>query len=246
MRKRLSRKRRNISERDSGGDKAMRMRRKCNLEARLEACGEMLLYPCIEERNSKITNEIKEYIDLEKLFGNDHPLELEIGCGMGGFACELAKRNPDKNILAVEKSENVIVEGCERAVAEGIANLRFLTVGAEYLPKFLKEGSVSRIYLNFSCPYPKKTYANHRLTNRRFLAIYEKLLMEGAEIHQKTDNMPFFEYSIEELTAYVFALKNISLDLHKSSFDAENIRTEYEKKFAAMGKPIYRLEAYLR
>jgi len=223
----------------------MRMRRKCNLEARLEACGEMLLYPHIADRNSKTTNEIKEYIDVAELFGAERPLELEIGCGMGGFACELAKRNPDKNILAVEKSENVIVEGCERAIAEGIENLRFMTVGAEYLPKFLRDGSVSRIYLNFSCPYPKKTYANHRLTNRRFLAIYERLLAEGAEIHQKTDNMPFFEYSIEELSEYGFKLKNISLDLHGSAFDAENIRTEYEKKFAAMGKPIYRLEAHL-
>ena len=65
-----------------------------------------------------------------------------------------------------------------------------------------------------------------------------------AEIHQKTDNMHFFEFSLEEFTAAGFALKNISLDLHASGFEG-NIETEYEHKFAALGQPIYRLEAYL-
>ena len=73
-----------------------------------------------------------------------------------------------------------------------------------------------------------------------------KLLQpENAEIHQKTDNRAFFEYSIEKLTGFGFALKNVSLDLHASDF-AGNIVTEYEKRFADLGQPIYRLEAYRR
>ena len=79
---------------------------------------------------------------------------------------------------------------------------------------------------------------------RRFLSIYKSLMKPRAEIHQKTDNMHFFEFSLEELTAAGFALKNISLDLHASGFEG-NIETEYEHKFAALGQPIYRLEAYL-
>ena len=66
----------------------------------------------------------------------------------------------------------------------------------------------------------------------------------GAEIHQKTDNMHFFEYSIECFTACGFALKNVSLDLHHSDF-TDNIVTEYEARFSAQGLPIYRVEAYL-
>ena len=66
----------------------------------------------------------------------------------------------------------------------------------------------------------------------------------SAEIHQKTDNRGFFEFSLESFSQNGFILKNISLDLHKSGFE-DNIETEYEHKFASLGLPIYRLEAYL-
>ena len=62
------------------------------------------------------------------------------------------------------------------------------------------------------------------------------------EVHQKTDNMHFFEYSLEEFSHCGWELKNISLDLHKSDFTG-NVMTEYEEKFSSMGLPIYRLEA---
>ena len=69
-------------------------------------------------------------------------------------------------------------------------------------------------------------------------------MSNGAEIHQKTDNMGLFEFSIESLSGSGFALKNVSLDLHNSSFEG-NIETEYEHKFVSLGLPIYRLEAYI-
>ena len=193
----------------------------------------------------KKKQEKKEYIDTKELFGNDNPVVLEIGCGKGGFACELAKRNPDINILALEKCSNVIVIAGEAAINQNISNLKFLHCGAEYLEKYIMPQSIERIYLNFSCPYPKRAYENHRLTNPRFLKSYKVLLKEGAEIHQKTDNMHFFEYSIEQLTGFGFSLKNVSLDLHNSGFEG-NIETEYEHRFASQGMPIYRLEAYLK
>ena len=127
----------------------------------------------------------------------------------------------------------------------GVTNVKFVKCRAEYLPKYINPNSIARIYLNFSCPFPKKKYASHRLTNRRFLEIYKPLLAPGAEIHQKTDNMHFFEYSIEEFSQNGFALKNVTLDLHNSSFEG-NIMTEYEKRFTDLGQPIYRLEAYLK
>ena len=75
--------------------------------------------------------------------------------------------------------------------------------------------------------------------------MYKKILKEGAEIHQKTDNMHFFEFSIENFTEFDFSLKNISLDLHNSDFEG-NIMTEYEKRFTDLNQPIYRLEAVNR
>ena len=181
---------------------------------------------------------------MEEWFGNSNPLYLEVGCGKGRFACDFAEQNPNINLIAVEKSGNVITAACEEAKKRGLKNLKFIKCGAEYLEKYLKENSVERIFLNFSCPFPKSGYATHRLTHNRFLESYKKLLKKGGEIHQKTDNMHFFEFSLEQLSASGFALKNVSLDLHKSGYEG-NIMTEYEEKFASKGFPIYRLEAYI-
>ena len=222
----------------------MRMRKKKNLEERLNNVLDILYISNISDRNFNTAKNEKDYIDFDLFFAKEQPLYLEIGCGKGKFAVEFAKKNPDINLLAVEKTGNVIVEACEKAKKAELDNLRFIKCGAEYLEKYIKEHSIERIFLNFSCPFPKKAYASHRLTHARFLEIYKNILKEGAEIHQKTDNIHFFEFSLESFSNNGFAFKNISLDLHKSDFEG-NIETEYEQKFASLGFPIYRLEAYL-
>lgn len=223
------------------------MRRKARLDERLEECrstGRLLILN-VEDRHFQRAVEEKEYLDFPALFGNGNPVVLEIGAGKGQFCCELAQREPKVNILAVEKASNVIVDAAEKIISLGIKNAVALRCDAEYLEKYIPEHSVSRIYLNFSCPFPKKSYAAHRLTHRKFLEIYKKLLAPGAEIHQKTDNREFFEFSLEEFSQCGFTLKNISLDLHKSGFEG-NIETEYERRFSEQGLPIYRLEAFLK
>lgn len=220
----------------------MRMRRKKNLDERLAACkGVMLYMQCQNEHANDPLSEVF-FADPQKIFGNGNPLFLEIGCGKGGFALEFARRNPDINLIAIEKTPNVLVTGMEALIAEGLPNLRFCLGQAEYLDHLFHEHTVDRLFLNFSCPFPKKQYAAHRLTHERFLEIYRRVLKEGAEIHQKTDNMHFFEFSIEQFSKCGFPMKNISLDLHNSGFEG-NIITEYEKRFSDLGQPIYRLEA---
>lgn len=223
----------------------MRMRKKKNLEERLEAVGNRLF---IFERDSldfSKAEDTVEYIDYKKVFKNDNPVFLEIGCGKGKFASEFSVANPDVNLIAVEKSANVIVTACENANRLDVKNLVFLKCSAEYLNSYIPNGSIDRIFLNFSCPFPKSKYASHRLTADGFLKIYKKLLSENGEIHMKTDNMQLFEFSIESLSKAGFVIKNVSLDLHSSKFEG-NIMTEYEQKFVSAGMKIYRLEAYLR
>ena len=222
----------------------MRMRKKKYLEERLNAVSDILIISDFEDRNFNTAIEKKEYIDTHKWFGNNNPIYLEVGCGKGRFACEYAAKHPEINLIAVEKSGNVITAACEMAKKMKLNNVRFIKCGAEYLEKYLKENSVELIFLNFSCPFPKSGYATHRLTHNRFLEIYKRLLKKGGEIHQKTDNMHFFEFSLEQLSSSGFALKNVSLDLHKSGYEG-NIMTEYEEKFVSKGFPIYRLEAFL-
>lgn len=222
----------------------MRMRKKKNLDSRLDACNEYIIEVPEEKFEYGKENE-KHIIDTKALFGNDNPLRLEIGCGKGQFAMEIAKRHPEINFIAVEINRNVIVQACEKAKRENLNNLRFLILGAEKLGLYIEEESVELIYLNFSCPFPKKRYAKHRLTHESFLKIYKKLLKDGGEIHQKTDNMHFFEFSIGEYSKCNYLISDVSLDLHNSDFEG-NIITEYEKRFTDLGQPIYRLQAKKR
>lgn len=221
----------------------MRMRKKKNLEKKLSECPNLINMPPASE-DTRIAITKKEYIDLKSYFGNDNPVYLEIGCGKGQFICEEATRNPDINFVAIEVNRSVICMACKKALDAGIKNVLFVHCNATVLQKYFKDGTIGRIYLNFSCPFPKKAYENKRLTNIRFLEIYKALLAPGAPIYQKTDNMHFFEYSLEQYSLAGFRIRNISLDLHNCDYEG-NIVTEYEKKFSEQGFRIYRVEAFL-
>lgn len=220
----------------------MRMRRKKNLEERLAACSDYLLECVNEDLNYENAEKENRLLDFEAVFGNTNRIMLEVGCGKGSFACTYAKQNPDVNIIAVERAANVIVTACETAKDMGLENIKFMKCTAEYLPSYIPKSSISEINLNFSCPFPKAKYAKHRLTHKQFLDIYKRIMKSDAVIFQKTDNMHFFEFSIESFSQNGFKLSNISLDLHSSGFEG-NIVTEYEKRFSEQGFPIYRLEA---
>lgn len=220
------------------------MRRKKNLDERVEACCDLLLQIDIKSFNLNEKDLHIGKFNCEEIFKNSNPVHLEIGCGKGQFVIEMAKRHPEINFIAVEKTENVIVTALENADKEKLDNLRFINCGAEYLENYFEDKSIDRIYLNFSCPYPKKKYAKHRLTSESYLKIYKKILKPKSEIHLKTDNTGFFEFTINSMSGFGFVLKNVTFDLHKSGFEG-NIITEYEQRFANMGCSIYRLEAYL-
>ncbi|MDE5756403.1 MAG: tRNA (guanosine(46)-N7)-methyltransferase TrmB [Clostridia bacterium] len=222
----------------------MRMRRKHNLDERLEEVSDLIIERTIADLNMKTSVAKKDYIDFKQVFGNNNAVELEIGCGKGMFITNLAKRNPHVNYIAIEMLSNVIVEACERAKKEGLSNVRFMILRAECLQSYFPPHSVSRIHINFPTPLPQKGYEKQRLTNAKFLNIYNDILAKGGEIYHKTDNMNMFEYSICELSQNGFALKNVTLDLHNSNFE-DNIMTEHEIKYTDMDMPIYRLEAYL-
>lgn len=178
-----------------------------------------------------------------ELFGNEHPLHIEVGSGKGKFIVEMALAHPEINYIGIEMYDKVIVSALEKALEAGSpSNLRLLKVNGEELEKFFQKNDVHRIYLNFSDPWPKKRHAKRRLTHERFLKIYESILIDNGEIHFKTDNRGFFEFSLVSMSQYGMVLKDVSLDLHANEPE-DNIRTEYEEKFSSMGQPIYRLEA---
>ena len=182
-------------------------------------------------------------IDYKAVFGNDNPVDLEIGCGKGGFVCELARRNPSRNYIALEMVSNVVISAMENAYKAGLTNVRFLNIRAECLPCYIPENSVENVYLNFSTPLPKLGYATQRLTHRNFLAMYETLLKAGGKVIQKTDDRPFFDFSLDEYRACGFELTELSFNLHENGNPDGNIVTEYEQKWVERGLPIHRVVA---
>ncbi len=223
----------------------MRMRAKKNLDEKIANVQEHLIFLRSDDLNFRTASLVKEYVDLEAIFGRQAPLHLEIGCGKGTFLSAVARRWPDRNFIGVELDRNVAYMAAKKLQDDGVTNAVVFGMKAEYLGKYLPDGCAERIYLNFSCPYPKSDYASHRLTSPGFLELYRSLMAPGARIWQKTDDAHFFEYSIASLSQAGFTLDNISLDLHASAYQG-NIVTEYEQRWIDQGKPIYRLEAYLK
>ena len=222
----------------------MRSRKKKYLVDRVEKVRDLMIFSDEKGFYDKPLNDRYNLFNLKEVFGNDNITYLEIGCGKGGFITKLAQKYPNINFLAVEKTKNIIVSAMETVSALGLDNIRFMNIDAYNLKFLLPNQCIDRIYLNFSCPYPKKTYANNRLTNPKFLEIYKMIMTPEAEIHQKTDSELLFEYSVEQFIANGFALKNVTNDLYKTTY-FENITTEYEEYFVAQGKPIFRLEAFI-
>lgn len=223
----------------------MRMHKKGHLEERLSACGDLVTVADLADKNMKRAAESKEYLDLEKIFKNRNPLRLEIGCGKGKFVCETAAKNTDVNFIAVEKISNVLIEALERAKEEGLKNVYFLNCAAEVLEKYIRGGAVEKIYLNFSNPLPKEGYKKQRLTHPRFLEIYRRLLCDGGEIIQKTDDENFFEFSLDSFTAAGFEVRDICRDLAANPVSGDT-ETEHESKFKQQGKRIFRAVAVKR
>ncbi|MED4652032.1 tRNA (guanosine(46)-N7)-methyltransferase TrmB [Bacillus pseudomycoides] len=181
----------------------------------------------------------------KEVFGNNHPIHIEVGTGRGRFVYEMAKANPHINYIGIEKFTSVIVDALDRLIEEEVPNLKLINKDAEDLTVFFAEGEIDRVYLNFSDPWPKNRHEKRRLTYKTFLRNYEEVLVTGGEIHFKTDNQSLFEYSLMSMAEYGMLLTFLSLDLHNSDFEG-NIMTEYEEKFSSKGHRIYRVEAKYR
>lgn len=181
----------------------------------------------------------------KELFGNNNPIHIEIGTGKGQFLTSMSLLNPNINYIAIERQTNVIVSALKKGREKGVGkNIVFFVADVKELLNYFEEDEIERIYINFCDPWPnKKKWAKRRLTHKNFLNLYEKLFKNGGEIFFKTDNTLLFEFSLNEIAEKGWKLKNISLDLHNSSFEG-NVKTEYEEKFSGKGMPIYRLEAY--
>lgn len=181
-----------------------------------------------------------------ELFGNDHPIHIEIGMGKGKFIMTLAKANPHINYIGIEKYSSVLIRALEKMEQEEtpLNNLFFVRMDAENITKVFAKDEVARIYLNFSDPWPKDRHAKRRLTSVEFFARYDQILASEGRVEFKTDNRLLFDFSVESVKEADWRLDGLTYDLHHEEAMLEgNVMTEYEERFSAMGNPIHKLIA---
>ena len=211
----------------------MRVKKKKHGAERLEACGDIVI------KNLKEAGKTSQ-----ELFGNDKSLRIEIGCGKGDFIVGTAAKEPDVNFIAIEKVSDVLMLAAEKVKRSELSNVRVCCVDAKELADIFDEGSIDRIYLNFSDPWPKSRHAKRRLTYKDFLAVYKKILKKDGAIFFKTYNRGLFDFSLEEFRDFGMSTQKLTYDLHNSEYMDGNVMTEYERRFSSMGVPINRVEAY--
>ena len=160
---------------------------------------------------------------------------------MGQFITTLASKFPEINFVSMEREKSVMYKVLDKVKELNLTNLKMICNDAIELNEYFNDGEVSRIYLNFSDPWPKKRHAKRRLTYHTFSFISTNFKEDG-EIHFKTDNRGLFAFSLESMSQYGMYFTKLNLNLHDED-DEDNILTEYEKIFLKKGSRIYRMEA---
>ena len=208
----------------------MRMRKRANLDARMERCAELL-----DTDPESLRGEWQaRYPGYGKLY-------LELGCGKGRFTAETAAAMPDTLYVALEKVPDAMILAMEKVERRDLENVRFIDGDAKLLTAMFAPGEADRIYINFCDPWPKSRDAKLRLTAPSFLRMYADILKPGGEIHFKTDNTPLFDWSIAQFEAEDWALSEVTHDLHANG--PVGVMTDYEAKFYEQGLKINRLVA---
>ena len=173
------------------------------------------------------------------LFSNaDAPLYIEIGSGKGQFITQNALLHPDRNYLACEGAINIYPRILQKLGENRLSNALLIS---EYIinpADYFEPGELAGLYLNFSDPWPKTRDAHRRLTYVDKLNAYKEILCGGATLEFKTDNDELFEFSLRQAELARLPLAFVTRDLHSSEIASENVETEYEQKFSALGKNI--------
>ena len=187
----------------------------------------------------------------DTVFAREAPLYVELGTGKGDFITQMALRYPEVNFVGIEAQQDVLYMAAKKVRAiqqEGAAaarlpltNLRLLVFDIHHIEDIFALGEVSRFFINFCDPWPKNRHYKRRLTYREFLRKYRRLLVPQGELHFKTDNRPLFDFSLREFRAEGLTVRDVSYDLH-AEHRADNIMTEYERKFSGKGEKINRCE----
>lgn len=179
----------------------------------------------------------------EVIFKNNNPIEIEIGTGKGKFIFEKAKNNPDINFIAIDKFPTVLYKLLKKldGLEKPISNIKILSFDVNKIEDIFEENEISKIYLNFSDPWPKNHHEKFRLTSNFYTSKFLKVLKPNGLIEFKTDNANLFNYTLNKVRENNFYLTLATNDLYNTQYKKGNIQTEYEQKWIARGAKIKKI-----
>jgi len=180
----------------------------------------------------------------EEVFGNDHPLVIELGCGKGEYTVGLARRYPGKNFIGIDIKGARIWRGARTVHQEGLLNVAFLRTRIDFIHSFFAAGEVDELWITFPDPQEKQRRKKKRLVGAKFLNIYRQIVKDGAVIHLKTDNESLYLSTLEMVRYNQLPVDRFSKDLYRENWDDESvsIQTFYETQFLSEGARIHYLQ----
>lgn len=183
--------------------------------------------------------ENEEQVRWDRLFGNESPVEVEIGCGKGRFLINSAMAYPGINYIGIERALRYFRIMKERVVRRELGNVRLLRDDAVYfVERFIPDGAVSAYHIYFPDPWPKKRHRKRRLFNPRFLEEIERTLTAEGTLDFATDYVEYYEeiQALLEASDRLDALEEIPDRVRELGRDLTN----FETKYTAEGRAIHR------
>ena len=177
----------------------------------------------------------------KSVFKNNNPIYLELGCGKGEYTTFLAEKNPKKNFIGIDIKGARLWHGANLSQQNCLENVYFLRTKIEHLEKFFQDSEVDEILLTFPDPQLKFKRTKHRLTNSKFLKIYNTILDSKGVIHLKTDSDFMFGYSLGILEGKDLKIKYAHHDIYNNQSSPEiskQVQTYYEKMFLKESRQI--------
>jgi tRNA (guanine-N7-)-methyltransferase len=172
-------------------------------------------------------------VDLKVIFGNDHPVVLEIGSGKGRFLIASATEHPDVNFIGIEKSLHYHRVIRERLVKRHLTNVRLINHDAFVVMRdILPEASFRELHVYFPDPWPRKREQKRRIIRPEALAEMRRVLIDGGSGIYVTDHREYFEAAVPAIAAVFRSEPRIPAPDEPS-------RTNYEAKYRAEGREIY-------
>jgi tRNA (guanine-N7-)-methyltransferase len=181
-------------------------------------------------------------VDGKNLFGNDHPLELEIGSGKGTFLTEQARERPEINFVGLEHARKYWMYSADRLRRNECFNARLvLGDAAVFVSELVADSCLSAVHIYFPDPWPKKRHHKRRLVQEPFMVQMERALGSGGLLQIVTDHRDYYE-QIERVVRGS-PLNPTDYQTPGSAAEGEIAGTNFERKYRREGRPFYAIAA---